>query len=849
MPICAQIYSKKNNILAFLANSAITQEAFQIHLLQLRERIGRPDTQENNVSGGRIVKGQKFTSLAILIAGYAASSLVASQTPALEEIYVTAQKRTQSLKDVPISLNAITGVKLEESGITSIERMADYIPSFNMTQTGIGTNISIRGITSGVNQGFEQSAAQFVDGIHFGRAQLARAPFLDIERIEVLRGPQSILFGKNSTAGAVSLTTAKPTDEFEGKFTLLYEPEHDEKDIRLVLSGPLTDTLSGRIAILDRSLDGYFFNSTLNRDEAGDKERVIRGTLLWQPDANWNITLKLEDGSFDSDGRNLEVVRPVENPIAGRPTLPYANVLGILTAGDYVLDTEQNFRRQSNGDFSYNDTENATLTIDRVLGGHTLTAITGYNGYNYEELCDCDFTGASGFNIFSREDYSQFSQEIRLASEENQTLSYLTGVFFQSSSLDFDDAIRVPTDSVIPVALTSSFGPRANLLRGASTARTFAQDTDIAALFAQFTWNYSDSSRVIIGARYTRERKDASRHQYHVTVDGTALAEGAITDPYNQLWSTFLIDPHEISGKRNESSFTPLVTWQYDLNATDMVYASYTTGYKSGGFDVRANAAPNDLGGIYNGPLPIPNIEGTWEFDEEKVKNYELGGKFLLADGSAELNLALFRSEFSDMQTSQFDGSLSFNVTNAGEAVVQGLEVDGRWALTDEILLRGGVAYIDFEYTNFPNSQCYFGQPDNIAPIGDGVCDATGKRREFTPEFQGNIGIDHTLALGRGLELNSTLDFIYSSEYTTTPSLDPRLVQDDFIKINARIALSGQDKLWEIALIGKNLTDETITTYANGLPVASVLTQGTGSGFYAFYERPRTIALQGTIRF
>lgn len=795
------------------------------------------------------MNGLKLRTLTVIITAYIISPLVSAQGPALEEIYVTAQKRTQSLKEVPISLNAISGEKIEQAGITSIERMADYIPSFNMTQTGIGTNISIRGITSGVNQGFEQSAAQFIDGVHFGRAQLARAPFLDIERVEVLRGPQSILFGKNSTAGAISITTAKPTDEFEGKLSALYEPKHDEQDIRLIVSGPLLDTLNGRIAILDRSMDGFYENTTLNHDESADEERVIRATLNWQPTDKWDITLKLEDGKFNSDGRNIEVVRPVETNIAGRPTVPYANMLGTLTAGAFVLDTHQDFKRQSNGDYSYNDTKNATLTVETAVAEHTLTAITGYNSYTYEELCDCDFTGASGFNILSDEDYSQISQEIRIASREDQAVSYLAGVFFQSSSLKFHDAIRVPSDSVIPLALSGSFGPGANLLRGAATERNFDQDTDLSAIFAQATWNLNDVTRAILGARYTHESKDASRHQYHVTAAGVALPQGGIGDTYNQLWSAFLIDPHKINGSRSESSFTPQVTLQHDLNATDMLYVSYTTGYKSGGFDVRANAAPNDIGGIYNGPAPIPDIAGSWEFEEEKVKNYELGGKFLLAGGSAELNIALFRSEFSDMQTSQFDGSLSFNVTNAGKAVVQGLEVDGRWALTDDLLLRGGAAYIDFEYTNFPNSQCYFGQPDNIAPIGDGLCDATGKRREFTPEYQGNIGVDYTYALGRGLRLSNTLDIIYSDSYTTTPSLDPRLVQDAYFKINARIALTGQSDMWELALIGKNLTDETIVSYANGLPVASVLTQGTGSGFYAFYERPRSVALQGTMRF
>ena len=805
------------------------------------------------------VHKQNLLSIAIALS-LAAPAFAQGNEPALEEVLVTAQKRVQNLRDVPISVNALSGKKIESAGITSIERVADYIPSFNMTQTGIGTNIAIRGVSSGVNQGFEQSAAQFIDGVHYGRAQLARAPFLDIERIEVLRGPQSILFGKNSTAGAVSITTAKPGDELEGSLTALYEPEHDEQDVRLVLSGPITDTLGGRLAILQSSIDGYMDNTTLNREESHDKNRVLRATLQWQPSEAWDITLKLEDGSFDSNGRNVEVSHPVEIPNAQGNSVSYADALSYLTKGAYQLDTTHDWNRQSNGDYSYNDTENVTLSIERELGDFTLTSVTGYNAYTYQELCDCDFTGASGFNILSDEDYSQVSEELRIASPEDQTISYLGGVFFQSSSLTFHDEVTVPKDSFIATAFTPSLGANAaNLLRGASTQRDFDQETDLAAIFAQATWNITDVSRLILGARYSQETKEATRHQYHVTNTGTELPEGAPTDPYNFIWSQFKVDPHSIAGDRDESGFTPSVTFQHNINDTDMLYASYTTGFKSGGFDVRANAAPDELGGIYNGQPITPSalfpkgvvtdIEGTWEFEDEEVENFELGGKFVFADGSADLNVAIFRSEFSNMQTSQFDGSLTFNVTNAGEAVVQGTEVDGRWALTDNLLLRGGGAYLDFEYTDFPNAQCYFGQVDNIAPAGDGVCDATGQRREFTPEWQGNLGFDYTISFSNGLKLVNTLDFIYSAEYLTTPSLDPKFEQSAYTKINARIALSGNDDMWELALIGKNLTDESIVTYANGLPVSTTITAQTGTAYYGFYERPASVALQGTIRF
>lgn len=818
------------------------------------------------------MKAHPLKLLAVMIASHMATPTLAQETsapsagPALEEVFVTAQKREQTLRDVPISVNALSGEKIETTGITNIESMADYIPSFNMTQTGIGTNISIRGITSGVNQGFEQSAAQYVDGVHYGRAQLARAPFLDLARVEVLRGPQSTLFGKNSTAGAISITTAKPGNEHEAKITALYEPEHGEQDTRIILSGPITDTLGGRMAVLSSRMNGYMTNTTLERDESDNENRVIRATLVWQPDDLWDITLKLEDGSFDSDGRNIEVVSPInnQNPVLDTngnpiPVTPYRNALASLTNGEYLLDTTHDFKRQSNGDYSYNDTENVTLTLERTLGEHKLTAITGHNAYTYEELCDCDFTGASGFNILSDEDYEQFSQEIRIASPEDSAFSYLGGLFFQSSKLNFHDSVGVPTDSFIATAFQSSLGAtRANLLRGASTQRDFEQESELAAVFLQGTWNFTDHTRAILGARYTTETKEATRRQYHVDAANQEVPLGVASDDYNVIWGLFNVEPYApLVGDRDESEVTPSLTLQHDLNDTDMLYISYTTGFKSGGFDVRANSHPdasvNNAMNFTDNPATaqpdVAPIQGTFEFSDESVVNYEIGGKFVFAGGAADLNVALFRSEFEDMQTSQFDGKLSFNVTNAGEAVVQGLEVDGRWAATDNILVRGGGAYIDFEYTDFPTSQCYFGQIDNIGAANDGVCDATGQRREFTPELQGNLGIDHTLTFGNGLQLVSTLDLIFSDEYLTTPSLDPRMTQDAYTKVNARLALSNSSETWELALIGRNLSDQSIVTYANGLPVASTITANTSSGYYAFYERPRSVALQATLKF
>ncbi|MBR9909085.1 MAG: TonB-dependent receptor [Gammaproteobacteria bacterium] len=768
-----------------------------------------------------------------------------AETYMLEEVIVTAQKREEGLMEVPISINAVSGEKMDDAGITNLEGMTAYVPNLTMNQTGIGTIIAIRGISSGINQGFEQSVGQYVDGVYYGRAQLARAPFMDLARVEVLRGPQSILFGKNSIAGAIGMHTAKPTDEFEGSLSALYEPDHGETDLRLILSGPLSETLAGRLAVLDRSIDGYYQNTTLGRDESDEEERVIRGRLRWTPNDDLEVNVKVEDGSFDTKGRFLEVVNP-----AG--PLPYSTVLAALTGGAYVLETDQDFRRQSNGDSSINDTENVTLKIDYMIGDFQWTSVTGYNAYEYAEVCDCDYVGASVFQATSGEEFDQFSQELRITSPAGKTLEYIAGVYYQSSDLSFRDSLNIPTDSVLLPAFAGTLGQlgisNPAIILNSSSKRNFKQQTDLWSMFAQVTWNISDATRLTFGGRYTDESKQASRRQFHVDSSGVVQPAGTVTDELNVIYGLFRLEPYDkVSGQRSETAFTPLVTLQHHLNDDVMLYATYTTGFKSGGFDVRSNAHPDPA--VVNALRAFTtNLVGVFEFEEEEAESIELGGKFTLAGGAAELNAAIFRTEYTDLQTSQFDGAIGFNVTNAGAATSQGLELDGRWRLTQGLTLSGSFAYLDFEYDKFPNAECFFGQAPN-SPMAPFLCDVSGQRREYTPEYQASLSAEYIHPVGADLELTTAFDLIYSDDYFASATLDPNLVQESFTKVNARIGIGANDGKWDLALVGKNLTDEEVVSFGNTTPLATTLTQGNGAVYYAFYDRPRSIALQARLRF
>jgi iron complex outermembrane receptor protein len=325
-----------------------------------------------------------------LLVGLAATGAQAAGV--LEEVIVTATLRAESLQDVPVSVNALSGEKMMEAGIDKVEDLQAYVPNLTMSETGIGTNIYVRGIGSGINQGFEQSVGMYFDGVSYGRAQLSRAPFLDLARVEVLRGPQNILFGKNSIAGALSLHSARPSQEFEGMVSGLYEPNHGESAIDLVLSGPLTDRLGARLAVRKRDMDGYIENLTLGRDEPNRDESTVRLLLDWAATDNLQALFKFEVGKFDVIGRQIEIIN--DNPststtpfFTGRTyseILDNTSVTGLpiidpftVDADSSVLNNTLDYKRSSNGDLSNNDTQNFTMNIDYALDEYTLTFITG----------------------------------------------------------------------------------------------------------------------------------------------------------------------------------------------------------------------------------------------------------------------------------------------------------------------------------------------------------------------------------------------------------------------------------------------------------------------------------------
>ncbi len=808
------------------------------------------------------MKNRRHGGVAIAIGATLAlgtGSEFAQAATALDEIVVTAQKRVESLQDVPIAVSAIGGERISEAGILRIEDLKNYVPTLFMTETAIGNNISIRGIFSGVNPGFEQSVGTYVDGVYRGRSQQARAPFLDLERVEVLRGPQSILFGKNSVGGALNITTARPADEFEGMVSALYEPRYGERELTAHVSGPFNDRFRGRLAARYRETDGYLDNATLGTDEPGREETTARGWLEFDVTDRIAAALKAEVSSFDVVGRQIEIAQ--ELPAAAGPFagLTYSQILAAFGQDPSVLDNTANGVRSANGDFSNNDTEEFVLQVDWQLGESTLTSITAYSAYDFDELCDCDFTGANVFNVSMAEDFDQASQELRLTSPVGGTIDYILGAYYETSNVEYRDTILLPGNSVLVPLLNANPAFNGTPLQGIAgtavadtgTPRHFRQDAHSYALFTQLGWNLSDELRATVGLRYAKDDKDATRRLTITGIDGDPLAGlQAVAAPsvYAGVFNIRRTDLHDLSGSRDEGRLLPSLTFEWAPDESTMMYVSWSKGAKSGGFDARSNnptvppgtacTAPNTPVGC----LPANGI-GTFEYSEERATNLEFGTKLRL--GSAfEMNAAFYLTDFKDLQVSTFDGVLGFNVRNAGESEIKGLEVDMRWQATRRLQLASSLAFTDFEFLDYIG-QCAFGQaPDAM----DGLnCNYKGKTNEFVAPWVITLGGSYLRPLGANLLLHIDVDAYHSDAYFVAPTIDERQVQEAYAKVNGRIGIGAQDGGWDISLVGKNVFDKQVLPYGNDTPLAG-RTFGAFSA-WRFVEPGSSWALQGTIRF
>ncbi len=757
--------------------------------------------------------------------------------PALAEILVTARKQQESLANVPISINIVGSQRLEAASIGRIAEMVDFVPGLSMTEVGTSTRLYLRGIGSGNNQGFEQSVGQYMDGIYYGRPQLIRLPFLDYERVEILRGPQAVLFGKNSIGGALNFTSRLPGQEPELMLSSRHGLSQNQWESTAVVSGPIAGPTTGRLAWRGNRDHGYFHNTTLPGTEPRRIEDSFRLTLALE-NSGWSLaTLKLEHHDFSTRGRQVAVVR--DDPSPGNFIIPrfagqnFNQVIQGL--GQPSMSVGREFVRHTDyPDHSATTASNLTLHLQRQWQNWQLDLVSARVAYQFQEQCDCDFSPARLVPLSQDEHYRQFSHEARFSSiTMDSRLTWSGGIYYQHNNMSSRESLLQPPDTMLVALYQALPVPPFDALAfisGTEAMRLNRQHGNTWAAFGQATLALGSDWHLVLGGRHTLERKRGFRAiDLLLSSSGNAVTDPRIALAYQGVFGLEseqlrlvpeLSHPgHNLSGQRRESDFTPQVSLEWNGLANTLLYVSSSRGFKAGGFDARANT------------------RRSFEFEDERLLSHEAGFRASLAGGRGRLAMALFHNDYRDIQVSQFDGSLGFNVTNAGGARINGLETEMGWILASNLSLSFSHAWTRFRYTDFNNANCYNRRiPDGAVVDGVALCDATGARGQFAPATQWSLALDYSRPDGPF----GSLMLDRSGKHHIHDNLDPGMQMPSYLQWHMQAGW--RRKHWSVAVKGRNLGNTRILTYAANLPVSAAIF-GTNS-YYAFMARPRQVMLE-----
>lgn len=753
------------------------------------------------------------------VAAYAAADQVAGQRT-LEEIVVTARKRTESLQDTPIAVSAFTGDSLERRQVTSVAQIERFTPSLVFdTSEGIGggssAQIFIRGVgQSDFNVGAEPGVGVYLDSVYIGRTPGANLDLMDLQQVEVLRGPQGTLFGRNTIGGAISLSSKKPSNEFGGKVDVTVGTDN-RVDIKATVDIPLSDTFRTKFTGLSKKQDGYVRVLNTGQDLGDVDVAAARAAFEWevsdtllvdftvdgtrQRQAGAATTGMFFDDTFLGPGQPATIAGfyntvaqngvsgAIPSPVAGRDIFGQALVndkgncaFSVGAAPNSDLGNPNCFNAQYDTGDMY--TTYGSETVNNVdVYGVALTAawdindelslktITAYRDMDARFTNDIDNTPLAVGETENNIQQNQFSQELQLLGNYDRT-SWVAGLYYFEESAS--DAGQITTGS-------------GNFTNGT------AVENEAVAVFGQVTYDVSEQLSVTIGGRYTEEKKSFSPDSEYVThffipapffnlPENTTLANqyGCPTNPDGSgvcLQGTRFLPADKLS--QDVSEFKPMINVNYSVTDDAMLYLSYSEGFKSGGGNQRAIFPEDDTSVLLYGP--------------EFVEVYEAGFKTSWFERRLNLNGAAFYTDYKDIQINVQLGFVPV-VQNAGDAEIKGFELELNALPLENLEVNASLAYLDAKYIKVA---------DNAAITAD-------HNFANTPELSGSLNLIYTVELPGGHALSSQLDWSYSSEIYNDADNNIELRQDDLSLINASVAFESIDEKWFLALNVSNLTDE-----------------------------------------
>lgn len=504
-----------------------------------------------------------------------------------------------------------------------------------------------------------------------------------------------------------------------------------------------------------------------------------------------------------------------------------------------------------NPESSDNEVDNAVLTLNYAMGEYTLTSITAYSGYTYLDGADVDWLPLQFIARDDDQTFDQFSQEIRIASPAGEFFEYVGGIYYEQSDLEFDRRVTIDTNmaGLVPQVLgvNSLFTV---LSGGAYTANQIARDhyyqldSDSWAAFFQGTFNLRDDLRLTLGLRYTEESKDVVSRQFlsdDLTGLGTPSTNVVLASIQATSFNTYAYNYNE---DRKTDKWIPSVNMQWDVLEDSMLYFTWSQGFKSGGFTSADDGNPGDLGVGEFGPYDPTRPADDFEFEDEEVNAFEIGGKHKLLDGAMTFNWAAFHTEYENLQISIFKG-VGFGVTNAAETTVQGFEFEMLWQAAEGLRIGLSGSYLNAEYDSYPTAPCTAIQLDVDslcgAPGGTTNNDLSGVTTTFAPETSGSLFFDYDTPLGSSMEFFAGGDLNYSAEYSTQGDADPLDFADSFVKVNLRFGVRSEEQGWEVMVYGRNVFDEEVRSFGFDIPVlagshAAMIDEGAVFGLRGRYS-------------
>ncbi len=596
------------------------------------------------------------TVLAYMIAGSAWAEQTAPATNdeiTLDEIVVTAQKREQSTKDVPASVSVVSSKELAAAGVKDLFQLAVLLPGTTFSRApDDGLQLTIRGLgTPARTQSFDQSVALFLDGAFLGKGRLYSAPFFDVERIEVIKGTQSTLLGKNTSLGAISIVTKRPGKSLEGVVTAGVELENGGHYLEGGVTLPASDALRFRLAGRYSNTNGHVRNSITNNKVPNDHDIGLRGTVAFEPNDTLDATLSYQYSNTRRTGNGYQYVDP-------EGKLPSALGEGILD------DTKAGFVSQGRDGESVHRIKShvGNLTANFALGDNTLTSVTSYAKYNLAFVDDFDF-GPKDATFFTRsEKYNQFAQELRLTSPEEQSFAYMVGLFYFNSTWNSAETQIYNTPVRIPPGTIFEGGFR----------NDFSQKTKTYSGFASTTYKFTDALKLNLGLRYTSEKKD-------VVFGRVAIV------PFT-FWNQAVNPPFAATPLSFKDNFlNGNASLQYEVSPTTTLYASYGRGTKTGGFSESSQ--------IFTSNPALASDAGGSAVGSEQANSFEVGAKGSAFDRALNFEVAAFVTKVKNFQDTTFTGS-SFDTANVPVRTM-GVEANFRARLGSHWRVNGAVTYAD----------------------------------------------------------------------------------------------------------------------------------------------------------